>query len=189
MLSTSLWISSSSATSARPFFFFTVQTDWTKQWVNVTARPLTGGNAAWARAYMTHTHQGQMLIQERASGTVTAHHWKLRICRRRLHTVSLLFIYLAVCAGVCGVMSCAVVGECCISLISRHTPQIQIPLMCYSSHNPHNFTMNFEVPKSLYDILWHCLCIYGLGPFFNSFNFFLLLLLYCRWQSNPTLIR
>lgn len=24
--------------------FFTVQTDWTKQWVNVTARPLTGGN-------------------------------------------------------------------------------------------------------------------------------------------------
>lgn len=107
--------------------------------------PSRGGNAEWARAYMTHTHQGQMLIQERASGTVTAHHWKLRICRRTLHTVCLLFIYLAVCAGVWGVMSCAVVGECCISLIPRHTLQIQIPLMCYSSHNPPNFTMNFEL--------------------------------------------
>lgn len=86
--------------------------------------PSRGGNAVWAHRW--RTHQGQMLIQEGANGTVTAHHIKLCICRRTasaLHTVCLLFIYLPVCAEVCGVMSCVVVGECCISLIPHHTLQ------------------------------------------------------------------
>lgn len=135
------------------------------------------GGGCGVSAYMTHTHQGQMLIQERASGTVTAHHW---ICRRTLHTVCLLFIYLVVCAGVCGVMSCAVVGECCISVIPRHTLQIQIPLVCYSSSQLHDEHRTVKVA------IWYSMT---LPIWFASLMFFLFLLFFCRWQSNPTLIR
>lgn len=109
--------------------------------------PSRGGNAVWAHRW--RTHQGQMLIQEGANGTVTAHHIKLHICRRTtsaLHTACLLFIYLS--GRLCWSVWCYVMCGCGRMLHqldpSPHTPAglRQIPPMCYSSHNPSNFTMN-----------------------------------------------
>lgn len=46
-------------------------------------------------------------------------------------TYGVFVIYLSGrCAKVCGVMSCAVVGECCISLIPPHTLQPACAISC-----------------------------------------------------------